>query len=575
MRHIYTSFVFFICLLLFSPVLAQDNFQHKKDSILKIISTLTGKAKLDAYENLGKQLFYQESDVADILPIFEAWEKEAQKQGDVKLQRRVMYLSLGILINRHHYDLFLKQVDRALSFAEQHDLYDEHYYAVQNSRLSALYELGRLNESLQGAKSLYNISKENNRPVGQTTALFRMAEIYSNLRRFTEAEKCYKECLDILNKELSTASTSIDCYFGLVELLLIQKQNKEVFDTLNKWETLLQKIDKEEGTPDNHHWKQFYFMTAFVYTQIEDFHKASDYLQKADSIPSTYNGIENPSFRSLVRALVLESQKQYDQALILIDECIKDKNMMVAASAMSDKLRILCKMKRSEEVYPLFLKIQEVRDSVQDMRFGLQLDDLRTQYEVDKITTEKEKIHSYMYFTLAVCILLIITLGIWIYYNRKIAKKNKTLVDKIKELQTQHEKAEAELLNQMTLETEDTDNDLYPESRKNQLCVAIRNALLKEKAYRDPLITRDSMVERLITNKELFTDAFQHCFNVSFSEYINLLRLKDVIILLEESDLSIEQISEKVGFGTVRTFQRQFQSKYNMSPKEYRKAITK
>jgi AraC-like DNA-binding protein len=32
----------------------------------------------------------------------------------------------------------------------------------------------------------------------------------------------------------------------------------------------------------------------------------------------------------------------------------------------------------------------------------------------------------------------------------------------------------------------------------------------------------------------------------------------------------MEEISEKVGFGTVKTFRRQFQAKYNMLPKIYR-----
>jgi AraC-like DNA-binding protein len=40
--------------------------------------------------------------------------------------------------------------------------------------------------------------------------------------------------------------------------------------------------------------------------------------------------------------------------------------------------------------------------------------------------------------------------------------------------------------------------------------------------------------------------------------------------MLEGSDVSIAEISEKVGFGTPRTFQRQFTAKYNISPKDYR-----
>jgi AraC-like DNA-binding protein len=55
-----------------------------------------------------------------------------------------------------------------------------------------------------------------------------------------------------------------------------------------------------------------------------------------------------------------------------------------------------------------------------------------------------------------------------------------------------------------------------------------------------------------------------------FSEYIIELRLRDAVVMLEASDVPIIEISEKVGFGTLRTFQRQFTAKYNISPKDYR-----
>jgi AraC-like DNA-binding protein len=117
------------------------------------------------------------------------------------------------------------------------------------------------------------------------------------------------------------------------------------------------------------------------------------------------------------------------------------------------------------------------------------------------------------------------------------------------------------------------EDDFCPERRKDQLCIAIRNIILEEKAYRNPSTNRDILIKHLGTNKDLFVDAFQYCFGMSFSECINDLRLKDTILLLEQSDLPIETISEKVGFGTVRTLQRQFRIKYNMSPKNYRKQL--
>ncbi|MDR1091751.1 MAG: AraC family transcriptional regulator [Prevotella sp.] len=225
-----------------------------------------------------------------------------------------------------------------------------------------------------------------------------------------------------------------------------------------------------------------------------------------------------------------------------------------------------------ETFYAAYLK----NDSLQNVQRLKMIDELTTQYEVDKHIAEKERNRNYFLFASGGCILLAIVLGVWIYYSRKIAKKNKTLAAQIKELQEQQEKTEAELLSKTTFEIEnDPDDDLCPESRKNELCIAIRDIILKDKAYRDSTLTRDLLVERLGTNKNIFIDAFQYCFGMPFPEFINNLRLKDAITLLEDSDLSMDEISQRVGFGSLRTFQRQFQNKYNMTPKEYRKALTK
>jgi AraC-like DNA-binding protein len=152
------------------------------------------------------------------------------------------------------------------------------------------------------------------------------------------------------------------------------------------------------------------------------------------------------------------------------------------------------------------------------------------------------------------------------YYSRKIGGKNRALAQQIRELTAQQELRNAELLNKTSF----IDEDFCPESRKDKLCIAIRDLILHDKIYRSPAISRDYVIERLGTNRELFVEAFMYCFGMSFSEYINSLRLRDAITLLEQSDLSIDAISEKTGFGTVRTFQRQFQAKYHISPKEYR-----
>jgi AraC-like DNA-binding protein len=145
----------------------------------------------------------------------------------------------------------------------------------------------------------------------------------------------------------------------------------------------------------------------------------------------------------------------------------------------------------------------------------------------------------------------------------------------IRKLQEEQMRRTDEILRKTSFEPKKDANDKpHPKTRKDKLCVAIRDLIFKEKIYLDPELTRDSLINRLGTNKPLFTEVFVLCFGtVSFTEHINSLRLKDAITLLEQTDLPMETISERAGFGTVRTFQRQFKTKYDMSPYDYRKLV--
>jgi AraC-like DNA-binding protein len=208
-----------------------------------------------------------------------------------------------------------------------------------------------------------------------------------------------------------------------------------------------------------------------------------------------------------------------------------------------------------------------------------QINELHTLLGLDKAMLEAERrqatirqlrLTATILSVIAVAILLIALLTLW--SRKKIAGKNRTLAGQIRELQHEQENRIRQLLQKTTFLTPESDADeLCPESRKDKICLSLRDLLLKDKIYRDEQLSRDSLTERLGINRYDLEEAFMFCFNMQYAEYISLLRLNDSIILLEESDLSMEEISEKVGYGTLRTFQRQFQAKYSMPPKEYRK----
>lgn len=57
---------------------------------------------------------------------------------------------------------------------------------------------------------------------------------------------------------------------------------------------------------------------------------------------------------------------------------------------------------------------------------------------------------------------------------------------------------------------------------------------------------------------------------LSFVEILQDIRLKKACILLENSNLSIEEISQQVGYKNLTFFYEKFKKSYQMSPKEYR-----
>lgn len=565
--------------MLFFPALVQKGFSTKKDSLLQVIERTKGEEKLQAYLRYCKQPVNPDpNELNNYLVIIDNFINEAHRQGNNPIKGDAMKEKMVKMFNYGKKDDLLKLIDDYLDFFSTHEQWDNYYFGYHVMVETYIYQ-SKYVKATQIAEKVYKQAKKQNNISGMETISYLLGLIYSNTTQTEKARNCFIETVTLSKDPNRLNNPRRMAYEHLCRILLQEKKYKEALERVNELTVLYDNFFKTN--PDAIVNKMFadivcYQFKAEAHNGLDDYDKAEYYCKMAEEIAP--NDPRAMSYIYYTRAKVDEKRGLYQKSL---DDYEKAEQFYlklhdnVPSMVLSDKARVLCKIGKGNEAYPLY---EDAINSNSESSFALlnsQVEELRTVYEVDKINAEKERNRSYFFFALGICVLLATTLAIWIYYNRQIAKKNKALVKQIKEIQAQHIKEETGLLNKTTFDIEDADDDLCPEKRKDQLCIAIRDMLHKEKVYRDQTITRDSIVERLGTNKELFIGAFQYCFDMSFSEYVNSLRLKDSITLLEESDLTIEEISEKVGFGTVRTFQRQFQTKYNMSPKEYRKASTK
>lgn len=83
-------------------------------------------------------------------------------------------------------------------------------------------------------------------------------------------------------------------------------------------------------------------------------------------------------------------------------------------------------------------------------------------------------------------------------------------------------------------------------------------------------ITLDDAAKHLHLSKYYISHLINKELKTGFSEYINSLRVSEACVLLRETDEKIADISEDVGFGTIRSFNRAFKRMLEMSPLEYR-----
>ena len=84
-------------------------------------------------------------------------------------------------------------------------------------------------------------------------------------------------------------------------------------------------------------------------------------------------------------------------------------------------------------------------------------------------------------------------------------------------------------------------------------------------------LSLDILSQELSLSVSHISRIFSNKLKISFSDYINSLRLSHAINLLDTSDLTITKVATYSGFPTIRTFNRIFTEQYGVTPSQYRK----
>jgi AraC-like DNA-binding protein len=427
---------------------------------------------------------------------------------------------------------------------------------------------------------MYEHAKENNNNIGMGIALFVMGRIYYDQNRLIEQEKCLREAIVVLKD--SALNKLVDVYLHLGNCLIEQERYEEALQITAEMESVIKRYEDENGAPMPNARLNQYMIYTTAYVELKQYDKAEIYCEKVESMS---NGTIIPY---TARAAIFASRKQYDKALEMADKAIETAYPKYKLLTMKTKMSIWLKKEGNEKMEKLFTEIINLQISEHNEKMNAQLDEIRTQYEVDKITAENElnqvekvRNRNYFLFALGGCLLLAITLGIWIYNNRIIVRKNRGLYLQIKEQDRLADELKAikiqyEQISQLAPSDGDAEKlratSLLPGNmQQRQLVARLHEYLLKDKYYSNYNIEIHQLVSEMATNRAFLFESIKVVTGKTLMEFLNDLRLDEAKRLLESSTLTIEAISLECGFNATRTFYRQFRERYRMSPTEYRR----
>ncbi len=223
------------------------------------------------------------------------------------------------------------------------------------------------------------------------------------------------------------------------------------------------------------------------------------------------------------------------------------------------KAEILNMAGKHEESAKAYSDYISFHDSLSNKITDRRLHDLtvlyRTEIDQEQRRGDRFRMFAFGSVILLLCILLIISH----FHAAKEKKRNRLLVERLKEFDRATETA-------VHMEQKDAVEEL-------SLIDRLDRHMFIERPYTNPALSRKELAEFIGVTQDSLGQLIKNEKGMSVRTYINSFRLEEARrILGSDSNEGIAEIAVRLGFGTSRTLQRAFKERYDMSPTQYRDA---
>ena len=557
-----------LLLLLSFPAMAQYNNQHQKDSLRKAITIEEGEAKLITYNRLTNLYFAESKDklkMDTLLTLYSQMDAEAKKQGDIGRQGIVRGNILSAFNNNRMYDEVIRRAPGYIDYLEEKEAW-KYYYHCYNTLISAYLDKKENEKAIAEANRLYETAQKRKDDEGMAMALYAMADVYGEQRRFEEVEKCLRECAELLKGNESLISLRAKIWYDLCQNLINQNKLDELPELMREFEKTNERYDEITETQVATSWGNLWYIYAKYYIALAEYDKAEEYCAKIDSI------IDSPTYKIMTYMLLIKiynAQGKYDEALRIIDkheEMVGPYNTSAANASRGYRIQTLLMQEGRNDILELVEYAAAVNDSIRNTEFAGQIDELRTQYEVDKHIAEKERKQLQLIGITVAAVLLLVILLIYIFYSLRLKQKNLSLYQQIESIRQKEKETEKVL-------TEIPEENL---SKGMLLFRRLNGYIKKEKLFVDSELNRKKMSEYFNTNETYLAEAVREATGGTVLAYLSDLRLQYALELLDKHpEMTFDTIAIDSGYGSYSAFFRAFGKKYGISPSEYRKLSKK
>lgn len=443
-------------------------------------------------------------------------------------------------------------------------------------------------------------TKENNVPM-LSISLFELGNSLCMQRNFnnglpkmlqgiTMMESCnYKHKYDNLRYQ----------YTQIVQQYRKANKMKEALAMCEKLRKIIGKLDPG-ASPMEHEAET---QELALLSQLSSIYLSLGNKDKADKTYQRYKELHNIVPRETNFYNYLIDTQRYNELIPLASKA--EKKLKEHGDTISYKFASILKALSTAQLYTGntrdaaigFRRLSIIRDSLNSREMEGQAAEYDTIYDVRQIEQDakRSRLVGITSSIIAALSLLAVVLMVMAYlrikrFHKAMKQKNIALARTIQQLSKAHENTQIALTKlQQAQPAQETFNDC-PDTSSNdnldinntngqedderQMFIRLENEIVSRRLYAVNL-NRDQLIKELGIPRTLFATLFRDYAGVSYSKYMNQLRLREAVRLMRENpDYTIEAIVSKCGMSR-QLFYMLFREEYGITPTEFRAAQKK